>query len=507
MGEYGARKTPPTVIKYGSGRECGFEVSMQLPSVRQFENKIAQVVPLAPGATITHGASITRLDNCRLVFHGDVIPAPNNDNNKKLSIAISSYDKLWLSFADKLNVIQSTSSGDDVIELLQSALADELKALGVSDYGFSILLGDAWGLWGTEPDLIKEYKRHNRIYIDPIVGNIRKVVQPFSYQPICHVWPRPYDDEYLHALSENEKDHEIWYWGYACGRVGASFYIPDPTGPSKRIFISHVSAELSSDYDLWSTNIAVSYRHIFAVLKHFLSIAIRHRDFMDSMSTSSSAMKDRLLKINSMMHDNPLSLRQGTTTVYNIKKPIGLLTPPILQKTPDRIKPEPISDSIKLCNDTRARLLAAIEGAPDSDRLVHFVRIANLQGFDAAVLDAISSISNEQQPLIELPEIAPELYINARTNGSVTNIIDFLRNVWMPWIDARVLTRNDLRRLDKSADTAVQNWIRKRDLPIDIVLPTKKTINDKLVSARDPQWLMALLKELRKLEGILRDRI
>jgi len=82
------------------------------------------------------------------------------------------------------------------------------------------------------------------------------------------------------------------------------------------------------------------------------------------------------------------------------------------------------------------------------------------------------------QASISLPKKAPALYAERHKRPDIANlgIIDFLRAVWRPWIEARALTRVDLRRLDPSADRALQNFLRKSKLPGDLHIPKKSEI-------------------------------
>lgn len=91
------------------------------------------------------------------------------------------------------------------------------------------------------------------------------------------------------------------------------------------------------------------------------------------------------------------------------------------------------------------------------------------------------------EPVVALPKKASELYedrpISAAT-GKRETIVEFLRRVWKdPWIDAGVLDRPALRRLDGAAERAIQNWLRHDSLPEDVNVPTKKEQNDKILAA------------------------
>lgn len=78
----------------------------------------------------------------------------------------------------------------------------------------------------------------------------------------------------------------------------------------------------------------------------------------------------------------------------------------------------------------------------------------------------------------DLPRFAPELYAKRpilSAEGRRENVVEFLRRIWKPWMDACLLTRADLRKFDHRADKAVENWLQQqRELPDDINLPAKR---------------------------------
>ena len=78
---------------------------------------------------------------------------------------------------------------------------------------------------------------------------------------------------------------------------------------------------------------------------------------------------------------------------------------------------------------------------------------------------------------IELPTKAPKLYVD-RPQGQ--NIIDFLRDPkgWGPYVAAGVLTRPDLRRLDRKAYDGLTSWLQHHSLPLDMSLPSKSAVID-----------------------------
>jgi hypothetical protein len=102
-----------------------------------------------------------------------------------------------------------------------------------------------------------------------------------------------------------------------------------------------------------------------------------------------------------------------------------------------------------------------------------------LEFFSLAVVQLVSTAKNGThvgEKSLPLPKKAPELFVKRRDPKET--IVEFLRRVWKPWMDAGSVTRNDLRRLDPSAARGIENWLAKGPLPDDIKVPTKKELND-----------------------------
>jgi hypothetical protein len=109
-----------------------------------------------------------------------------------------------------------------------------------------------------------------------------------------------------------------------------------------------------------------------------------------------------------------------------------------------------------------------------------------------------------------LPDVAPEVYQGNRGGSKGgENIVEFLRRVWMPWIEAGVLSRKDLRRLDKRADEGVANWLRTRELPVDVRIPTRVEAIDEAfgIKSLSAEELKAQMREHERLGAILRRRL
>jgi hypothetical protein len=86
------------------------------------------------------------------------------------------------------------------------------------------------------------------------------------------------------------------------------------------------------------------------------------------------------------------------------------------------------------------------------------------------------------KPDPRLPAKAPEIYKKRvrreELGGRKENIIQFVERVYAPW--RKILARADLRRLDETADAAVERWIsRKRPLPEGLLLTEYELNTDK----------------------------
>lgn len=107
---------------------------------------------------------------------------------------------------------------------------------------------------------------------------------------------------------------------------------------------------------------------------------------------------------------------------------------------------------------------------------------AQIQAFDRKMRDLMIGEAARPAPL---PAQAPEFYADRAPlpNGARETIIDFLRRVYAPWIDGMSMLRADLRRLDRSAAKALDNFESKHGsaLAHGIDLPTLSERNTRLI--------------------------
>lgn len=117
-----------------------------------------------------------------------------------------------------------------------------------------------------------------------------------------------------------------------------------------------------------------------------------------------------------------------------------------------------------------------------------------------AVTDAFSAAAEEGKQeasaVAELPPIPTEKYVGNRGgHAGGENIVEFLRRVWMPWIEAGQLNRPNLRKLDPKADEAITNWRRSRQWPSDLDIPSKAELTERraMLAPSDPSIQRAIL--------------
>ena len=79
-----------------------------------------------------------------------------------------------------------------------------------------------------------------------------------------------------------------------------------------------------------------------------------------------------------------------------------------------------------------------------------------------------------------------------------TNVVEWLRLVWGDEMKAGNLTRAQLNEVDPSAYKAVENWLRKADLPADINLPTKRQVTDAVLAGADLKQAVRLGSAARR---------
>jgi len=100
------------------------------------------------------------------------------------------------------------------------------------------------------------------------------------------------------------------------------------------------------------------------------------------------------------------------------------------------------------------------------------------------ILPIVAAI-NPSSKTPPLPNKAPMLY--AERADKSQNIIEFLREIYGPWVRHGALSRPELNKYDPSAYVALRNWLKKHELPAGIEIPTKsQALNNLLNSGNVP---------------------
>lgn len=144
------------------------------------------------------------------------------------------------------------------------------------------------------------------------------------------------------------------------------------------------------------------------------------------------------------------------------------------QELSDFILSSEIDEDIKKSLMARVRMLhrgldglrSEIDSLPDGIQQGILTRLKPLAERLDEIVDARQLVSEPPAfPTREELQTEGRLYsqavATASEEGRSITIIDHLRNVWMPWIEAGVLTRAELRRVDMAAYTELSKWARK----------------------------------------------
>jgi hypothetical protein len=99
-------------------------------------------------------------------------------------------------------------------------------------------------------------------------------------------------------------------------------------------------------------------------------------------------------------------------------------------------------------------------------------------------------VPNSTEKSFELPKgfsWPTETYSEAFQAGKVKDIVEFLEDKegWFPLIEAGLVSRMMLRAKDRTAESAVANYLRggKRELPPHLQIPTKSQAIDSLAAS------------------------
>lgn len=164
----------------------------------------------------------------------------------------------------------------------------------------------------------------------------------------------------------------------------------------------------------------------------------------------------------------------GEVEAYKAPDPEG--------KRQNRYENQSLSDSIEELNDD-VTILAKFISATYSLDMEDAAAIAHAEKsrIDQIVSDFRAgkslTLETEFKPAADsgataaltLPDAPPKYPYAPRMAGG---IVKYLEDNWAPYIEAGLLTRPDLNRIDPDAYQALRNWLRQNELPDHLYLPT-----------------------------------
>ncbi len=237
--------------------------------------------------------------------------------------------------------------------------------------------------------------------------------------------------------------------------VGASLTLPDLIEPSPWRITMGLRAKPGVPRLVWEQGFRANEWYIYETAQHFCHLMLSSPGYIAGMHYRSPA--ERRAAADGRGRFLTLLGRRatGTDPVTSNVRFFGWTAP-----TPPVAKPAAAGVAAVLA-DLGESIRRHLPDHPNGQRLLAWVgRIlageAPVPGTDAGWA---------------LPVRAPLLYADRPDRSQ--DIADFLRAVWMPWIKAGCLTRPALRQLDPQAYMAMANWLRHRDWPEDLPIPTK----------------------------------
>ena len=107
------------------------------------------------------------------------------------------------------------------------------------------------------------------------------------------------------------------------------------------------------------------------------------------------------------------------------------------------------------------------EADSETSLRMNFRKVAELFGVEDMLLPAKSIIDS----INTLPDAPPKYPYQPRMEGGIEK---YLRDNWIDYIKASLLSRPDLKRIDKPAYTALNNYLRGgRELPSELNIPDR----------------------------------
>lgn len=364
-----------------------------------------------------------------------------------------------MALAQYLRQVERAQEGASMAQArdrLEALFLEELGRFAIGQYNITIrhLLrpaddGVAWSIDGNL-GVIPSYVRKPFAFLgSPILRQtmVRRHETAIFWTGAPEVHERPLLCARTLAFEDFFADHQYF--------IGASLTLPDLIEPSPWRITMGLRAKPGVPREMWERGFRDNEWYIYEIAQHFCHLMLSLPGYIAGMHYRSAGERraaaegrGRLLSLLGRRSD-------GASPPTSNVRFFGW-TAPVPQS------PKPDVDAVAaVLADLGDSIRRHLPDHPDGEQLLAWV---------GRVLVGEAAVPGMDQGLA-LPDQAPRLYADRPDRGQ--DIVGFLRAVWMPWIKAGILTRPELRRLDAQAYMAMANWLRHREWPTDLPIPSK----------------------------------
>lgn len=237
--------------------------------------------------------------------------------------------------------------------------------------------------------------------------------------------------------------------------IGASLTLPDLIEPSPWRITMGLRAMPGMSRMAWEQGFRANEWYIYEIAQHFCHFLLSQPDYIGGMHYRSAAERQAAAegrgRLLTLLGRRPVG---GAPATSNVRF-FGWTAPTLPAANP-------AADAVAaVLADLGESIRRHLPDHRDEEQLLAWV--GRILAGEAQVPGA--------EMVLTLPGHAPLLYADRADRSQ--DIVGFLRAVWMPWIKAGCLTRPALRQLDPQAYMAMANWLRHREWPTDLPIPTK----------------------------------
>lgn len=390
----------------------------------------------------------------------------------------------------KVDAILSSGPPSAVRDAMESMFLDALGRFGICQYNLTMRhlnhtapQGVTWSIDGNL-DIIRPYIRKPfAFHGSPILR--QSMVRRHEHAILWGGAPEPEERRHLCpqelAFEDFFADHQYF--------IGASLSLPDLMEPSPWRITMGLRAKPGIPRAIWEPAFRANEWLIYEVALHFCHFLLALPGYVAGMHyrhraerAAAARERDGLLAVLRRREER----QAGAEKLANVHYLGRAAVTPAATRVPAVAPPAPSVEAViqRIVDDLAGSIRCHLPDYTGLDQLLSQVGLALTEG-------AKTEPERSEADPDRLPDHAPMLYMDRTSRGQT--IVEFMRAVWLPWIQSGLLTRPDLRRLDPQAYMAMANWLRRQEWPADLPIPTKsQTVTAEL---SDP----ARLRDARRL--------